>query len=166
MHCALTVVQAFVTRTPEQTHWLDLLFWGLLNVTKEKWITTEMSYSDARSLVTFFWGFILWQQGTCFSFAYDLKVKEHQNTKLSDLYFGDTPIRKNLVASCFDALSITLFGDISIENELNRIPTNAQCVNWSAGIWLPHCHSMIKLKRACWLATFFLGFTYYGDRDW
>jgi hypothetical protein len=44
----------------------------------------EISYSDARSLVTFLWGFILWYQGTCFMFDYDTKEKEHQNTRQSD----------------------------------------------------------------------------------
>jgi hypothetical protein len=39
---------------------------GLLIITAEKEKTIEISYSDARSLITFFWGFKLWQQGTCF----------------------------------------------------------------------------------------------------
>jgi hypothetical protein len=66
MHCALTGVQVLVTRTPEHAHWLANFCWGLLIVTEEKGKTTEISYSDARSLVTFSRGFILWQQGTCF----------------------------------------------------------------------------------------------------
>jgi hypothetical protein len=68
MHSALTGVQVLVTRTPEHAHWLVHFVWGLHIVTTEKGIAIEISYSDARSLVTFFWGFILWHQGTCFYF--------------------------------------------------------------------------------------------------
>jgi hypothetical protein len=39
---------------------------GLLIVTAEKVKATEISYLDARLLVTFLRGFILWQQGTYF----------------------------------------------------------------------------------------------------
>jgi hypothetical protein len=59
MHSALTEVQVLVTRTKSMPMDWFILFWGLLSVTAEKWITIEISYSDARSLVTFFWGFIL-----------------------------------------------------------------------------------------------------------
>jgi hypothetical protein len=38
---------------------------GLHIVTTEKGKGAELSYSNARSLVIFFWGFILWQHGTC-----------------------------------------------------------------------------------------------------
>jgi hypothetical protein len=47
-----------VTRTPEHADWL-IFAGGLLIVTTEKGKATKVSYSDARSLVTFFWGFIL-----------------------------------------------------------------------------------------------------------
>jgi hypothetical protein len=53
MHSALTVVQVLVTRTPEHAHCLAHFCWGLLIVTEEKGKATEISYSDARSLVTF-----------------------------------------------------------------------------------------------------------------
>jgi hypothetical protein len=66
MCSALTGVQVLVTRTPEHAHWLVHFCWGLLIVAAEKGKMTEMSDSDARSLVTFFKGFILWQQGMCF----------------------------------------------------------------------------------------------------
>jgi hypothetical protein len=65
-------------------------------VTAEKGKATEISYSDARSLVTFFWGFMLWQQGTCF-YAW-LWYKRGRTSKHSAIWF---------IASCFDALSIT-----------------------------------------------------------
>jgi hypothetical protein len=64
MHSALTRVQVLLICTPDHAHWLAHFCWGLLIVTKEK--VTEISYSDARSLVTFSRGFIFWQQGTCF----------------------------------------------------------------------------------------------------
>jgi hypothetical protein len=69
-------------------------------VTTEKGIAIEMSYSDARSLVAFLWGFILWYQGTCFLCLTDTKEKEHS---------GATAPRTNQIVSCFDALSITYF---------------------------------------------------------
>jgi hypothetical protein len=53
-------------------------------VTAEKGKAIEISYSDARSLVTSFWGFILRQQERVFMFDYDTKKKEHQNTRQSD----------------------------------------------------------------------------------
>jgi hypothetical protein len=40
---------------------------------------------------------------------YDTKEKEHQNTRQSDLHSGATPPRANLIASCFDAPSITCY---------------------------------------------------------
>jgi hypothetical protein len=66
MHSALTGVQVLVTRTPE--HALSSVHFvrGLHIVTTEKEIAIEISYSDARFLVTFLWGVILWYQGTCF----------------------------------------------------------------------------------------------------
>jgi hypothetical protein len=76
-------------------------------VTTKKGIATEMSYSDALSLVTCLLGFIMWYQGTCFYVDYDTKEKEHQNTRQSDLYSGATPSRTHQISSCFDALSIT-----------------------------------------------------------
>jgi hypothetical protein len=42
-----------------------------------------------------------------FMFDYDIKEKEHQNTRQSDSYSGATPPRTNQIASCFDALSVT-----------------------------------------------------------
>jgi hypothetical protein len=66
MHNALTGVQELVTRTPEHAHWLVHFVRGLHFVTTEKRIAMEISYSDARSLITFLWGFILWYQGTRF----------------------------------------------------------------------------------------------------
>jgi hypothetical protein len=59
MLSALTGVQLLVTRTPEHAHSLAQFFLGLLIVTKEKGKAIEISYSDVRSLITFFWGFIL-----------------------------------------------------------------------------------------------------------
>jgi hypothetical protein len=91
MHSALTGVQVLVTRTPEHAHWLAHFCWGLLIVTVEKGKETEISYSDAGSSVTFFRGFILWQQRV-FMFDYDTKEKEHQNTRQSDYYSGATPL--------------------------------------------------------------------------
>jgi hypothetical protein len=76
-------------------------------VTTEKGIAIEISYSDARSLVTFFLRFHIVNQGRVFIFNNDTKEKEHQNTRQSDLYSGATPPRTNQIASCFDALSIT-----------------------------------------------------------
>jgi hypothetical protein len=66
MHSALTGVQVLVTRTSEHSYWLVHFVRGLPIVTTEKGIAMEIYYSDARSLVTFFWGFKLWYQGTCF----------------------------------------------------------------------------------------------------
>jgi hypothetical protein len=53
-------------------------------VTAEKGKAIEISYSDARSLVTFFWGFIFDNSERVFMFDYDTKEKEHQNTLPSD----------------------------------------------------------------------------------
>jgi hypothetical protein len=53
MHSALTRVQVLVTRTPEYAHLLAHFCWGLLIVTEKKGQATEISYSDARSLVIF-----------------------------------------------------------------------------------------------------------------
>jgi Zn/Cd-binding protein ZinT len=47
----------------------------------EKGKSAEISYSGARSLVTFSRG----EQGMCFMFDYDTKEKEHKNTRQSDL---------------------------------------------------------------------------------
>jgi hypothetical protein len=58
---------------------------GLLIATAGK--ATEISYSDARSLVTiFFWGggHIVTTGNVFFMFDYDAKAKEHQNTQQSD----------------------------------------------------------------------------------
>jgi hypothetical protein len=62
MHSALTGVQVLVTHTHKQAHFCL----GLLIVTAEKWKNIEILYSDDRSLITFFLGFILLQEGTCF----------------------------------------------------------------------------------------------------
>jgi hypothetical protein len=84
MRRALTGVQVLVTRTPEHAHWLAHFCWGLLIVTAEKGKATEMSYLNARSLVTFLQGFKLWQQERVFMFDDDTKEKEYQNTRQSD----------------------------------------------------------------------------------
>jgi hypothetical protein len=97
-----------VPRTPEHAHWLAHFCWCLLIVTEEKGKATEISYSDARSLVTFSRGFILWQQGMCFFML--TMIQKRKNTKtLGNLIntWGATPSRTNQIASCFDALSIT-----------------------------------------------------------
>jgi hypothetical protein len=84
MHSALTGVQVLLTRTPEHAHWLVHFCWGLLIVTAKKRNATEIWYSDARLLVTFFLGFILRNNERVFMFDYDTKEKEHQNTRQSD----------------------------------------------------------------------------------
>jgi hypothetical protein len=40
----------------------------------------EKSYSDDRTLVTYFWDLILSRQGTWFYFDYEIQEKEDQNT--------------------------------------------------------------------------------------
>jgi hypothetical protein len=72
-------VQVLVTRTPEHAHRLTHFSWGLLILTAEKGKATEMSYLDARSLVTFLRGLIL-----IFMFDYDTKEKKHKKTRQSD----------------------------------------------------------------------------------
>jgi hypothetical protein len=72
-------------------------------VTAEKGKAAEISYSYARSLVTFSGVSYCDNRERVFMFYYDTKEKEHQNTRQSDLYSGATP----QIASCFDALSIT-----------------------------------------------------------
>jgi hypothetical protein len=107
MHSALTGVQVLVTRTPEHAHWLAHFCWGLLIVTAGKGKAIEISYSDARWLVTFFLGLILWQQGTFFCLTI---IQKRKNIKtLGNLINnrGLRPPRTNQNASCFDALSIT-----------------------------------------------------------
>jgi hypothetical protein len=52
----------------------------------EKGKATEISYSDARSLVNYFLGFHIVTTGNVFD--YDTKEQEHQNTQQSDLYSG------------------------------------------------------------------------------
>jgi hypothetical protein len=54
MHRSLTGVQVVVTHTL-----IGTLLLGLLIVTVEKGKAKEISYADACSLVTFFWGFII-----------------------------------------------------------------------------------------------------------
>jgi hypothetical protein len=49
-------------------------------VTAEKGKAVEILYADARSLVTFFWGY----RERVFMFDYDTKEKEHQNTRQSN----------------------------------------------------------------------------------
>jgi hypothetical protein len=53
MHSAVTGVQVSVTRTPDHARRLAHFCWGLHIVTAEKGKAAEISYSDARSLVTF-----------------------------------------------------------------------------------------------------------------
>jgi hypothetical protein len=48
MYSTLPEVLVLVTSTPEHAHW-----WGLLIGTAEKGQATEISYSNARSLVIF-----------------------------------------------------------------------------------------------------------------
>jgi hypothetical protein len=107
MHSALTGVHVLVTHTPEHANWLAYFYWSLLIVTAEKGQATEISYWDARSLVIFFRGFILWQQETCFCVW--LWYKRERTSKHSAIWLilGATPSRTNQIASCFDALSIT-----------------------------------------------------------
>jgi hypothetical protein len=92
-----TEVQVLDTRTPGHAHWLAHFFWGLIFVTTEKEITIKMFHSDDRSLVTFFWCLILWQQATFFNFASE---KKHQNIRQSDFrkHAGTciTPLRTKL----------------------------------------------------------------------
>jgi hypothetical protein len=76
-------------------HSLETLIGSYFSAKK---ITTEKSYSDP-----FFWD----DREIIFIFAYYTKEKEHQITRQSDLYFGTTPPRTNLIASCVDALSIS-----------------------------------------------------------
>jgi hypothetical protein len=83
---------ALVTRNPEHVHWLAHFCWGLLIVTTEKGKATEISYSDARSLVTFFSGDPYSDnRERVFMFDYDTKEKEQQNSRRSDLYSEATP---------------------------------------------------------------------------
>jgi hypothetical protein len=108
MHSALTRVQVLVTRTIEYAHWLANFCWGLHFVTEEKGKAAEISYSDARSLVTFSRGFILWQQGTCFYVWLWYKREGTSKHSATWLILGGCAPRTNQIASCFDALSITL----------------------------------------------------------
>jgi hypothetical protein len=76
---------------------------GLLIVTAEKGQLTEISYSGAHTLVTFFWGFILWQQGTCFYVWLWYKIE--RRSKHSAIWFilgGYAPSCKsdNLLFRC------------------------------------------------------------------
>jgi hypothetical protein len=59
MHSAVTGVRVSVTRTPDNARGLVHFCRGLHIVTAEKGKGAELSYSNARSLVNFFWGFIL-----------------------------------------------------------------------------------------------------------
>jgi hypothetical protein len=59
MHSAVTGVQVSVIRTPDNARGLVHFCRGLHIVTAEKWKGAELSYSNARSLVNFFLGFIL-----------------------------------------------------------------------------------------------------------
>jgi hypothetical protein len=56
--------------------------WGVLVGTAEKGKATEMSYSDARSLVIFSGVSYCDNRERVFMFDYDSKEKEHQNTQL------------------------------------------------------------------------------------
>jgi hypothetical protein len=115
MYSALTWMQILVTCTPEHAHRMPIfsgvyLLWRQRKGKRYKY----HSYSDARSLVTFFWGVILWQQETRLFFTMIQKKREHQNTRQSDFYsggggsgVGTSPSRTNHISSCFDTLSIT-----------------------------------------------------------
>jgi hypothetical protein len=105
MHSAISGVRVLVTRTPEYAHWLVYFCWGLLIVAAEKGKTTEISHSEARSLVTYFWGFKLWQQRTCCYVR--IWYKRERTSKHSAIWdiLGGSPPRINQIASCFDALS-------------------------------------------------------------
>jgi hypothetical protein len=92
MHSALTEVCLYLLH-------LARFLWGLPIV------TIERDSTDARLLVTFFWGFILWQQGT--SFLLMMQKRKHINTRQSDLYSGAKSHRTNQIASYSDALSFT-----------------------------------------------------------
>jgi hypothetical protein len=69
-------------------------------VTAEKGKATEISYSDARSLVTFSGVSYCDNRERVFMFDYDTKEKEQQNTRQFDS-------RTNQITLHFDALSIT-----------------------------------------------------------
>jgi hypothetical protein len=56
-------------------------------VTTEKLIAIEISYPDARSLVTFSGVSYCKTGNLLLLFAYDTKEKEHQKTRQSDLYY-------------------------------------------------------------------------------
>jgi hypothetical protein len=58
---------------------INWLIFGLLIVTAEKGKAIEISYLDARSLVTFHDN-----RKRVFMFDYDIKEKVHQNTRQSD----------------------------------------------------------------------------------
>jgi hypothetical protein len=53
-------------------------------------------------------------------FDYDIKQKEHQNTRQSDYYLGVMPPCTNQIASCFDALSFTYNSRNNHDNGLFR----------------------------------------------
>jgi hypothetical protein len=59
MHSAVTGVRVSVTRTPDNARGLVHFCRGLHIVMAEKGKGAELLYSNARSLVNFFWGFIL-----------------------------------------------------------------------------------------------------------
>jgi hypothetical protein len=103
MHSAVTGVQVSVTRTPDHARWLAHFCWGLHIVTAEKGKAAEISYSDARSLITFSRGLKLWQQGTCFYVW--LWYKRERTPKHSAIWFilgGYAPSYKSdsLVVPC------------------------------------------------------------------
>jgi hypothetical protein len=80
MHSALTVVHLLVTPTPELAYRLAHFVWVLLNVTIEKGIPIEISYSDVRLLDTFFSDVSFCDNREhVFIFAYDTKKKERQH---------------------------------------------------------------------------------------
>jgi hypothetical protein len=63
---------------------LTQFFWGLLIFTAKKGLTIEISYAEARSLVTFSGVLYCDNRERAFMFDYDTEEKEHQNTRLSD----------------------------------------------------------------------------------
>jgi hypothetical protein len=86
MHSALTGVRVLVTRTPENAHWLAHFCWSLPIVKAEKRKAIEISYSDARWLVTFSGVSYCDNRERVFMFDFDTKEKEHQNTRQSDAF--------------------------------------------------------------------------------
>jgi hypothetical protein len=86
----VTGVQVSVTCTPNllHVHWLAHFFWHLLIVMTDKGIMTEMSYSDARLLVTFFLGFHIVTTVNMFLFL--PTIKKWKNIRYAPSYKSDS----------------------------------------------------------------------------